>query len=310
MNSSVLSHIAEPLIAELEVDCRNSLGEGILWNDSAQCALWTDITRSRLWRWHPETRALRYWRLPDQLASFAFCSSGKLLLAFAKGLYFADLERDSDFDGLTVEFVATVEPLYPNLRCNDGRVDRSGNFVFGTLNKDPARAALGSFYQFSTHHGIRKLNLGGVAIPNSICFDLDGSGIYFCDTLHGRIMHGRYNARTARVDHIELFAHLDPPGTPDGATIDRHGRLWSAQWGAGRIVCFDTSGRETQRIDVPTRNPTCLAFGGPQLNVAYITTAREDLTRDQLDADASAGGLFSVDLGIGVGLPECRFDDR
>jgi sugar lactone lactonase YvrE len=304
---------ANPIAASmprLAVDSRCVLGEGVLWNERNRTVLWTDIHSARLWRYQVDTSEVRSWRLPDRLGSFALCESGRLLLALAKQLCAADLDAHESGDALPVRTLVAVESDRPNLRCNDGRADRAGNFVFGTLNEDAARAPLGRFYQYSARHGLRELDLGGVAIPNSLCFGLDGRCLYFCDTLAGRIMRCDYDADAAHVGKPEVFAIVESPASPDGAAIDRHGRLWSAQWGAARVVCYDRDGRVVQHIDLPTCQPSCIAFGGADLDTAYVTTAREDLDDETLMREPHAGGLFAVSFGAPTGLPESRFDDR
>ncbi|MFT3790204.1 MAG: SMP-30/gluconolactonase/LRE family protein [Rudaea sp.] len=297
-------------VARLAVDSRCMLGEGVLWNDRDRSVLWTDIHAARLWRYRPGSGEVRSWRLPDRLGSFALCESGRLLLALAKQICSADLDAAEADEALPVQPLAAVEPDEPNLRCNDGRADRAGNFVFGTLDEGVPRAPRGRFHQYSARHGLRALDLGGVAIPNSLGFGLDGRSLYFCDTCEGRIMRCDYDADSAGVGRPEPFAEVEPPAAPDGAAVDRFGRLWSAQWGASRIVCYDRDGRVAQRVDLPTRQPSCIAFGGPGLDVAYITTAREDLDADALAREPHAGGLFAVRFDAPIGLRESRFDDR
>ena len=301
---------SDSVTAHLVVESRCALGEGVLWNDRDRAVLWTDIHAARLWRYQPENREVRSWRLPDRLGSFALCESGRLLLALAKELCLADLSASASCDVLQVRPLAPIEPGRPTLRCNDGRADRSGNFVFGTLNEDAARAPLGHFYQYSAKHGLRELDLGGVAIPNSLCFGLDGRSLYFCDTREGRIMRCTYDAAAAGVGKPEVFANVESPASPDGAAIDRLGRLWSAQWGASRVVCYERDGRVAQHIDLPTCQPSCIAFGNADFDTAYITTAREDLDAAALAREPLAGGLFAARLGVSTGLPESRFEDR
>src|SRR5512132_46819 len=113
--------------AELYVDCRCTLGEGILWDVTRRALLWTDIERSTLWM-HSDAGS-RTWRLPDRLGSLALCRSGHVLLALANGLFLADI--DGAGAELNVEPVAAVDQTVPSMRTNDGRTDRSGNFVFG-----------------------------------------------------------------------------------------------------------------------------------------------------------------------------------
>src|SRR5918998_2459801 len=108
---------------ELVVDCRNTLGEGVLWHPELRRVLWTDIEEARLWSFDPATGEAGSWPVPDRVASFAIRSGGGLLLALASGLALYDLGSRA----LTP--IAEVEADLPTTRLNDGRCDRSGRFV-------------------------------------------------------------------------------------------------------------------------------------------------------------------------------------
>lgn len=296
--------------ASLRIDSRCELGEGILWCDRQQVAWWTDISASRLWRHRPEEGQTRSWQLPDRAGSLALCESGRLLLGLAGGLHVLDVDDLDEAEAPQPEKWIDVPRAASTVRVNDGRADRSGNFVFGTMNQDPQAQRLGRFYQYSQRHGLRRLALEPVAIANSVCFNLDGDRLYYCDSLQQRIMSCTYDAQTASVGEPEVFARTDAPAVPDGAAIDRDGRLWSAQWGAGRVVCHGETGRIEAIIDVSTDQPTCLAFAGPLLDQILITTAREGLDEARLSRQPGAGGVHLAHIAGVVGLPENRFDDR
>lgn len=292
--------------AQLAVDCRCELGEGIVWDERDTALLWTDIHGARLWRHRPHDGATQSWRLPDRLGSFALCESGHLLLGLAKGLYLSDLRGSETNDRLAAQLLVAIDE-HTTLRLNDGRTDRRGNFVFGTLDEAADKRAIGRFYQYSARHGLRTLDLGGVAIPNSIAFAPDGASLYYCDTRRGEIMLCDYDAELARTGTPRVFARVDAPAGPDGATVDRDGRLWSAQWGAGRVVGYGRGGVIEHEVAVPATNPSCAAFGGVGLDTLYVTTAREDLSAAQLEREPHAGGVFRARIDGVVGLPEERF---
>lgn len=55
---------------------------------------------------------------------------------------------------------------------------------------------------------------------------------------------------------------------------------------------------------MPAQNVTSVAFGGPNLNILYVTTANHQLTEDQRKAQPDAGCLFAVEnLGVTGRLP-------
>src|SRR4026207_1686469 len=98
--------------ATLAVDCRCTLGEGIVWSPRLRSLLWTDIENATLWMYRPHDRFTRQWSLPDRLGSFVLCGSGRLLLGFAKSLAFADLDAASG-SNLPVIPILPILPIEP-----------------------------------------------------------------------------------------------------------------------------------------------------------------------------------------------------
>ena len=286
-----------PASAALIVDCRCTLGEGILWWAARRAVVWTDIEQSTLWMHGVADHVTRSWALPDRLGSLAICESGRLLLGLAKGLSLADVGRATGAE-LRVEPVIAVEPHLPRTRINDGRTDRAGNFVFGTFN-EAKDGPSGSFYQYSARHGLRRLDVGGVVIPNSICFSLDGRTMYFCDSPDARIRQCDYEAASAGAANVREFVRLEKSeGFPDGSVIDAEGCLWNAAWGAGLVRRYAPDGRVLDEIAVPAKNPTCVAFGGDARADLYITSARQEMSDDELASTPGAGGVYRASLGL------------
>jgi L-arabinonolactonase len=270
--------------------------------------LWTDIENSTLWMYRPHDRLTRQWVLPDRLGSFVLCDSGRLLLGLAKSLVFADLDAASGAN-LPVVPVLPIEPEMARTRMNDGRIDRAGNFVFGTMNEDQD-AASGSFYQYSSRFGLRRLDVGGVVIPNSICFSVDGRTMYFCDSPTGVIRQCEYDAESAGVANVREFTrYAEGRGLPDGSVVDGEGCLWNAVWAAGVVRRFDPAGGLMLEIPVPSRNLTCPAFGGDSLDQLFVTSSRQEMSDDDLAAAPSSGGVFEL-RGLARGVPDALFRDQ
>jgi L-arabinonolactonase len=286
-----------PSLATLFVDCRCTLGEGILWCEKRRALLWTDIQQSMLWMHRVADNATRTWTLPDRLGSLAICESGRLLLGLAKGLFLADIDTAADA-ALRVQPVVGVEAGLPGTRINDGRTDRAGNFVFGTFNEAQDGPG-GSFYQYSSRHGLRRLDLGGVVIPNSICFSLDGRTMYFCDSPKALIRQCDYDAASAGVTNVGEFVRLEAgEGLPDGSVIDTEGCLWNAAWGAGVVRRYAPGGRRLAEISVPAKNATCVVFGGDALEDLYVTSSRQEMSDDELARTPDAGGVYRASVGL------------
>jgi sugar lactone lactonase YvrE len=291
-------------LTALAVDSRCTLGEGLLWSEPRRALLWTDIQTRRLWLHGGQTTVTRSWLLSDRLGSFVICESGKLLLGLAKGLFLADIDAASG-DDLPATPVIDVEPDRPRTRINDGRTDRAGNYVFGTYN-EAEDGATGSFYQYSSGHGLRRLDVGGVTIPNSICFSADGRTLYFCDSPLRRIMRCDYEADSARTSNVREFVRYET-GFPDGSVIDTDGFLWNAVWGVGKVRRFAPDGTLDREIALPPKNLTCPCFGGPAGDELYVTSARQEMSDEELARTPTAGSVYRILPGDARGLPDAVF---
>jgi L-arabinonolactonase len=291
----------------------NNLGEGLQWHAPSGRWWWTDIEGACLYAWTPGGSATLQVRLPERVGCFVHGRSGTLVLAMAKRLARLTLP-DLQATGSIAAEPETLTPLeahLPSTRANDGRCDRSGNFVFGTLDEANPRQRIGSFYQYSLAHGLRRLALDGVAISNSICFSPDGRRMYYCDTTTTRMMVCDYDADSAGVSEPRLFTRkeFDDNCWPDGSVVDAKGCVWNAEWGNAAVARYAPDGRLLARYSVPVSNVTCPAFGGPASDQILVTTAREGLSTADLMARPLSGSLFGMAVEPGLYLAEALFND-
>ena len=223
------------------------------------------------------------------------------LAGFAGGLELFDLESGAR------RMLAAIETELPTTRVNDGRLDRRGRLVFGTMDEDPAGARpLGQIWSFGGR-GARVL-ASGVRIANSIAFSPDGRRMYFADTPEKRIRIYDYDLDSGVLSGERVFVSVDGPGFPDGSTVDADGCLWNAEWGGGRVVRYAPDGRVDRVLPLPASQVTCCAFGGAGLDRLYVTTARTGFEPSALAAEPHAGALFAFDVGVS-GLADAPFDE-
>ena len=178
-----------------------------------------------------------------------------------------------DLESGARRLLAAIEGDRPTTRLDDGRLDRRGRLVFGTMDEDPAGARpLGHIWSFGDR-GSRVL-ASGVRIANSITFSPDGRRMYFADTPEKRIRVYDYDLDSGVLSGERVFATVDGPGLPDGSTVDADGCLWNAEWGGGRVVRYAPDGRVIRVLPLPASQVTCCAFGGAGLDRLFVTTAR------------------------------------
>jgi len=112
----------------IAADVRNTLGECPLWCERTRRLYWTDIKASELLALEEGTGAVMRWSLPECLGSFALTEqSNVLLMGLASRLALYDLNS-----GLLIPVAPS--PGDTGTRIGDGRCDRAGNFVFGTMD--------------------------------------------------------------------------------------------------------------------------------------------------------------------------------
>jgi len=286
-------------IAHCVVDCHNTLGEGPLWDVREQALYWVDIFESRLHRLTPATGEVRHWDMPERIASVALRDQGGLVIAFASGLAFYDL------DSSRLDWIARPEAHLPSNRFNDGKVDRMGRYWIGTLDESgPNHTA--ALYRLDPDLSVHKV-LDGIGISNCLVWSRENDRFWFADSLDKQISVFDYDHSAGTLSNRRPFADtIGTDYTPDGGTIDAEGFIWVAVWGSGKVFRFAPDGRIDREVHLPVSSPTSCMFGGPDLRTLYITSAAEGLTDEARAAQPQAGGLFAVDAGV-AGLPETRF---
>jgi hypothetical protein len=247
----------------------------------------------------PEAGEVQSFALPVVVGSIALGEHGGMIAATVAGLHAFD-PRDG-----SLKPISNPEAHLPDNRFNDGRCDRQGRFLAGTMS-DVRREPTGSLYRFDADATLTRL-FGDIIVPNSLAFSPDGTTLYFADTYRERITAFDYDVATGTPSNPRLFASTTGhQGRPDGSCVDAEGYLWNCEYGGWRVVRYAPDGRIDGAIPIPAANPTCCCFGGPDLGTLYITTATQRLTPQQMADQPLAGSVFAVRPGV-YGLPEARF---
>jgi L-arabinonolactonase len=276
----------------------NTLGEGVLWDPVGQRTWWSDIQERRLYRYDPQSRALETFHLPERLGSFGFIKdSDKIVAAFESG--FAHYHPES----AQLQWVARPAHDAGNIRFNDGRIDRQGRFWAGSMVEGEGEAK-GKLYCLDGSDV--KVCLTGISISNSICFSPDGKHLYFADSPQRMIVRYDIDEASGTIGNRQMFAKTPKGAYPDGANVDAEGYLWSAHWGAGRVVRYAPDGSISAIVEIPTTQASCIAFGGAGLDLLFVTSAREGMSAATLAEQPHAGDVFVYQVNV-KGLPDPRF---
>jgi sugar lactone lactonase YvrE len=293
----------------LLVDANNHLGEGPLWDVREERLYWIDSTAAEIYRCRADGSEVERFFVPHHIGSMALREQGGAVVALANGLNFYDFEKQ------TVQLIADPESDDPETRFNDGKVDRKGRFIAGTMAYDFDRyeadrgqrsTRSGALYRLDTNGKVTRLD-GGISCSNGPCWSPDNRTLYFTDTYDRQMYAYDYDIETGAASNRRVFASArDMAGTFDGATVDSEGFIWSALVFGGRILRYAPDGKLDRIVPVPVRNLTSVMFGGPDLDTLYVTSMGRPMWGIP-QKEREKGGLFAI-TGLGVrGLPEPRF---
>lgn len=277
----------------------DQLGEGPLWDVGEQRLYWIDSYGPAIHSSDAAGGDRRSWKLPEPIGSMALREKGGAILSLRDGFYAFDFKTG------TAERIVETQPGELRPRLNDGKVDRQGRFVAGSMDFQESEP-VGKLFRLDTDLSVHALDTG-IICSNGPCFSPDGGTLYFADSFRKTIYAYVYDTRTGEVRSRRVFTTFERlRGYPDGATVDAEGFVWSAEVYSGRLIRFDPSGVIDRIVGLPVNSTTSVTFGGPDLDIAYVTSMARPFEHEY-HREREAGFLFAIH-GLGVrGIEEPRF---
>ncbi|WP_180902759.1 SMP-30/gluconolactonase/LRE family protein [Martelella soudanensis] len=282
------------------VACDTVLGEGPLWDIPEQRLYWIDSLGNKIFRATEDGNEVKVWDVPQNIGAMALRDKGGALLSLADGFYTFDFETGE------ATVLEKVQHKSATVRLNDGKVDKHGRYVCGSLETTETKPdAL--LYSVGTDLSVRQID-DNITVSNGPCWSPDGSIFYFADSRAKMIYAYDYDLETGAVSNKRDFHAFGPEdGLPDGATVDAEGCVWSAGVYKGKIHRIAPDGARLLTIDMPTLCVASVMFGGANLDRLYVPTMRTPPVPDVDETHPDAGSLFVID-GLGIrGVPENRF---
>ena len=269
----------------------NQIGEGPVWLPDQQRLLWVDITGRRLLWFDPGNGRVETLDVGRDVGAVVPTESGQLMAAVVDGFLQIDPETGS------TRLVAAVEQDQPVNRMNDGKCDSRGRFWAGTMGYQirPHAAAL---YRLDSQCRVETM-LQPVTLSNGIDWSPDDRFMYYVDSTTQRLDLFDYEPETGSLGTRRTLLQIPgEDGLPDGLTVDADGCIWLALWGGGEVRRITPEGAVVGVVKLPVTQVTSCAFGGPDLDQLYITSAAKDLDAAELARQPEAGSLFRCRPGV------------
>jgi sugar lactone lactonase YvrE len=278
------------------------LGEAPQWHAGDQRLYWVDAFAPAIRSFDPESGALISYPMATDIGSFVFAADGGVIAGMRTGFHRIDLA--------TGRSVPIADPVARDerLMLNDGKCDRRGRYWCASVHSDFI-GAQAEIFRLDPDLSVHVMDSGFI-VGNGIAFSPDDRRMYFADSRNETVWAYDFDIETGTIANRRVFfSTRDIDGRVDGATCDRDGNYWCALVHGGAVACISPEGRMIERIAVPAKHPTMVAFGGADLDVLYVTSATTLLAPAERAAWPHAGKLFRID-GLGArGLPEPRFGE-
>jgi sugar lactone lactonase YvrE len=284
---------------DVALHLRAEHAEGPLWDAATARLWWIDIMGRRVHCYDPASGSDCSWPTSGQPGGVVIDAAGNPVVATPDGL--AVLDRATGLLQLSVP----IERDKPENRANDAKVDTYGRIWVGTMayDKRPRHAAL---YRVEGQSVTRVVD--DLTISNGPAIDEASGRLYLADTAMGIVDVFDFDVGPGRISNRRRFLDFDEVW-PDGMTVDDEGMLWIALGRAGAIHRYAPDGRLHGVIELPTSNPTSVAFGGSQGEDLYITTSWFDLAPDERPKQPLAGAIFRCRPGVS-GSPSPRYRQK
>jgi sugar lactone lactonase YvrE len=285
------------------IDDGNPCGEGPLWDANQQRLYWTDCA-GKFYEYDWKTKQRQLVLESFEVTGCALDHSGGFTFINSGGVWFWNRK---DTPTLIVGEIGGIR-----LQLNDCIADPEGRLLTGSCFYAPqTEYPLGKLFCVQTNGAVQILD-EGIHLANGLGFSPDRKTLYFADSVARLIYAYEYDSIRGTVKHRRVFVRVaSDSGLPDGLTVDAEGFVWSAEWYGGCICRYDPDSKLERRIQIPAKQTSSLAFGGPELSDIFVTSAAKSEPMPVMppgydpNSGYFGGGLFHLNAGV-TGTVEYR----
>lgn len=291
---------------DLLIAARDVVGESIVWDDRTGALVWVDIGGRRIHRFDLASGDHRIWPVGFFPTSIGLRADGGAILGRTRDIVLWDWDGPG-----TV--LAVPEPELTGNRLNEGRVAPDGSFWIGTMANNLApdgsptaqAGKTGCLYRIAPDGQVTRLVEDRFGITNTMVW-LDDGRFITADTVENALYAYETTADGKLGARAEFGRRFDR-GLPDGSCRDVEGGVWTCRVvGGAALTRTLPDGTVDRVVDLPCSWPTSCTFGGPDLDVLFVTSARFTMTAAHLSANPLEGSVFRFSPGV-RGIAENRF---
>ena len=221
--------------------------------------------------------------LPKPLGNIYPMDNGQFIISNVDGLHVYDRNKK------TIKYFQDIrgtDELH-KISYNDGTITK--NKLWIGLSHIKETKNLG-YFGYLQNNKFNKLDQG-FKVSNGPAVDEKQNKLYFSNSLNSSIY--QYNLKTLKKKLI--YKLKKNQGFPDGIALDNKNGIWVAHWAGGQISRINL---KTKKIDVeikiPALNVTSITFVGKKLNHIFVTSAKIETSKTQMQTYKYSGSSFII----------------
>ena len=221
--------------------------------------------------------------LPKPLGNIYPMHNGQFVISNLDGLHVYDRNKK------TIKYYQDIrgtDELH-KISYNDGTITK--NKLWIGLSHIKETKNLG-YFGYLQNNKFNKLDQG-FKVSNGPAVDEKQNKLYFSNSLNSSIY--QYNLKTLKKKLI--YKLKKNQGFPDGIALDNKNGLWVAHWAGGQISRINLKTKEIDvAIKVPALNVTSVTFVGKKLNHIFVTSAKIETSKTQMQTYKYSGSSFII----------------
>ena len=221
--------------------------------------------------------------LPKPLGNIYPMHNGQFIISNLDGLHVYDRNKK------TIKYyqdIRGIDELH-KISYNDGTITK--NKLWIGLSHIKETKNLG-YFGYLQNNKFNKLDQG-FKVSNGPAVDEKQNKLYFSNSLNSSIY--QYNLKTLKKKLI--YKLKKNQGFPDGIALDNKNGLWVAHWAGGQISRINLKTKEIDvAIKVPALNVTSVTFVGNNLNHIFVTSAKIETSKTQMQTYKYSGSSFII----------------
>jgi sugar lactone lactonase YvrE len=221
--------------------------------------------------------------LPKPLGNIYPMHNGKFIISNLDGLHVYDRNKK------TIKYYQDIRGTdeLQKISYNDGTITK--NKLWIGLSHIKETKNLG-YFGYLQNNKFNKLDQG-FKVSNGPAVDEKQNKLYFSNSLNSSIY--QYNLKTLKKKLI--YKLKKNQGFPDGIALDNKNGLWVAHWAGGQISRINLKTKEIDvAIKIPALNVTSVTFVGKKLNHIFVTSAKIETSKTQMQTYKYSGSSFII----------------